>query len=308
MTPARPGGRGPRSTARMLATALPHRKGVLAALAAVALAVAWVVAPAAATAAPHARPPERSHPFLLALGDSISFGFQASKVGSPPDPAAFSTGYADVLAARDRRLRVTNYSCPGETTTSMIDGSCPWTAAGFALHDDYQGSQLVAADAFLRAHRREPGTVTLAIWGNDVAALSAACHDDLDCVAERAPAEVAAFGDRLGRILRSLRSAAPSARVVVVAAVHSFPPPSPEIDALYAALNRTIASTASTAGAAVADIVPVFDPPDPAERTAAICTLTLTCVSNGADGHPSDAGYRAIADAITAVIRRPCPS
>lgn len=284
------------------------RRSALTVLATVALVlVSMLCAPTSmAATAVAGRLANRHVPFLLALGDSISFGFQASKVGSPPDPTAFSTGYADVLAARDRRLQVTNYSCPGETTTTMIDGGCPWRAAGFAVHDEYPGSQLAAAVTFLRAHRSSPGLVTLAIWGNDVAALNTDCGGFPACVAQRAPAAIAAFGGRLSTILRALRSASPAAHVVVVAAVHSFPPPSPEIDALYAALNGAIAATAAAAHAEVADIVPVFDPPDPAQRATAICTLTLSCVSGGTDGHPSDAGYVAIADAISAATRPVC--
>lgn len=285
------------------------RARATAVLAALAVAVASTLAAPVATAAfTPARDGKRPAPFLLALGDSVSFGFQASKVGSPPDPAAFTTGYADVLAARNRHLVVTNFSCPGETTTTMINDGCPWSASGFALHDDYQGSQLAAAVSFLRSHRRGTGTVTLAIWGNDVLALITACGGDLACVSQRAPAEINAFAGRLATILLELRSAAPSARIIVVSAVHSFPPPSPEVDALYAALNRRIISTARQVRAQMADIVPIFNPADPAARATAICTLTLACVTGGADGHPSDAGYVAIADAISALTRRAVPT
>ena len=141
-----------------------------------------VAPPAAAWSATTDTPVNRSDRYLLALGDSISFGFQGPKVTNPPNPAAFDTGYVDVLAARDRSLDVTNYSCPGETTTTFIGGVCPWRQSGYALHDEYRGSQLVAAAAFLLAHRKNAGTVTLAIWGNDILALRIACGGDLRCV------------------------------------------------------------------------------------------------------------------------------
>lgn len=241
--------------------------------------------------------------YLLALGDSISFGFQGPKLTSPPNPAAFNTGYVDVLAARDPSLDVTNYSCPGETTTSFITGGCPWREAGFALHDPYEGSQLNAAVAFLQAHRQHAGTVTVAIWGNDILALTIACGGDLACVSQRAPAETTAFAGRLTTILRALRAAAPSADIAVLTAVHAFSPPTPEIDALYDALNSAIAAAAATTRTHIADVRPVFNPADAAARTAAICHYTLTCVTNGADSHPSDAGYQAIADQFATVTR-----
>ena len=83
-----------------------------------------------------------------------------------------------------------------------------------------------------------------------------------------------------------------------------LPPPTPEIDALYDALNSAIAATTRTH---IADVRPVFNPDDPAARAAAICHNTLTCATNGADSHPSDAGYQAIADSFAAVTRCPPP-
>lgn len=246
--------------------------------------------------------------YLLALGDSISFGFQGPKLTSPPDPTAFNTGYVDVYAARQPSLDITNYSCPGETTTSFITGGCPWSQAGFALHDPYAGSQLNAAVAFLRAHRKNPGAVTIAIWGNDVLALTIACGGDLACVSQRAAAETAAFAGRLKTILRALRAAAPRADITVLTAFHTFPPPTPEIDALYDALNSAITAAAAPTRTQIADIRPVFNPIDPAARAAAICHYTLSCVTNGADSHPSDAGYQAIAQEFAAVTRCPPPA
>ena len=108
-----------------------------------------VVAPESSAMTTSDHPGQRPEHYLLALGDSIGFGFQGPKLTSPVNPAAFDTGYVDVLAARHPSLDVTNYSCPGETTTSFITGACPWRQAGFGLHDPYEGSQLDAAVAFL---------------------------------------------------------------------------------------------------------------------------------------------------------------
>ncbi len=275
---------------------------------AVLLAMATMVSLAPAATA--AGVDHRRAPYLLALGDSISFGFQGPKVTIPPDPSAFDSGYVDVLAARNPSLHVTNFSCPGETTTTMIGGGCPWSGAGWALHDEYDGSQLDAAVSFLRAHRRSRGAITLAIWGNDILALRDACDADLACISERAPAEIAAFAVRLGTILRSLRAAAPSARIAVLAATHTIPPPTPEIDALYDALNSAVAATAAASRVRVADPRAVLNPPDDADRIAAICAYSLLCLTGGADGHPSDAGYTVIADAFAAALgaRGPAPS
>lgn len=289
-----------RRTAGHKPTTLVIQALVAATLAATSLLVVPFNA-AAATSSPG--PSSRPDRYLLALGDSISFGFQGPKLTNTPDPAAFDMGYADVLAASDPVLEVTNYSCPGETTTSFITGACPWRQAGFAVHNPYQGSQLDAAVAFLRAHRSSAGTVTLAIWGNDILALSIACGGDLTCVSQRAAAETAAFAGRLSSILQALRRAAPAVDIAVLAPFHAFPPLTPQIDALYDALNVAVAHVASTWRIRIADVRPIFNPADPTARSEAICHYTLTCVTNGADSHPSDAGYHVIADAFTEPIR-----
>jgi hypothetical protein len=128
-----------------------------AALAALALTLGTTTV-ASASPPPHLAPPKS---YYLALGDSIAYGFQTSKalVGLPPD--AFNTGYADLFAARLRQLRphiaTINYSCPGESTISFRQ-PCIWKTSG---HNDYPGSQLGAALAFLAAHRGKVSPITL---------------------------------------------------------------------------------------------------------------------------------------------------
>ena len=78
-------------------------------------------------------------------------------------PTAFDTGYVDDFGLRLRQIQPTittvNYGCPGETTSSFMTGPCLWTTLGQQLHDNFSGSQLGAAIAFLKAH---PGEVVCA--------------------------------------------------------------------------------------------------------------------------------------------------
>src|SRR5664279_591831 len=84
--------------------------------------------------------------YYLALGDSLSTGVQP--IG--PEARQFRTdeGYADQLVELARRhipgLEVVKLGFPGESTTTMIDGS---------LGEYVHGSQLREAVAFLREHR-----------------------------------------------------------------------------------------------------------------------------------------------------------
>src|SRR5260221_7929778 len=280
-------------------TVIRHLLRAGAALAALAVTVGSATA-ASATPLPRPTPPKN---YYLALGDSVAYGFQTSKAlaGLPPD--AFNTGYADLFAARLRQLRpqiaTVNYSCPGESTTSFLL-PCIWKTSGHALHNDYSGSQLDAALAFLAAHRGQVSPITLSLNGNDINDFLRPCPPgDLACIQNGAPVAIAAYRARLTSILTRLRAAAPDAAIIVVGAYDPNIGAFAFADPLFTQLNQAQQAAAATVRARFADPFPVFNPQgDDAAETTAICTLTLLC-SQG-DGHPSDTGYRALADTVWA--------
>ena len=243
----------------------------------------------------------------------IRYGIQPDKSAGLP-PSKFNTGYVNVFAARLRRLspniRVVNYGCPGESTKTFIAGGCPWLARGERLHNDFRGAQLKAALRFLRTHRSEVSPITINLWGNEVDALSDACGGRLSCARARmmtgyssprarAPRAIAQFASRLTTILRRLRETAPTAEIIAVGAWNNAVNRLRETDPLLRSLNTTIGRVAAGARARFADTFPRFNPQgNIARERARICAFTFTC-SRG-DGHPTDAGYRAIAAALWA--------
>ena len=118
--------------------------------------------------------------YYLALGDSLTYGFQPDKVSAGLRPAGFHSGFVDVFAARLRaqapKIEVVNYGCPGESTITFTRGGCPWLAARRPLHKAFQGSQMSAALAFLTSHRGRVSPITLTLGGNDATALSEVCN------------------------------------------------------------------------------------------------------------------------------------
>jgi lysophospholipase L1-like esterase len=63
------------------------------------------------------------------------------------------------------------------------------------------------------------------------------------------------------------------------------------------AMNAAMTDMVARNAARFADIFPIFNPQgDEAAETAAICTLLLICTEG--DSHPSDAGYRALGEAV----------
>src|SRR4051812_23087255 len=93
--------------------------------AAVALCVLGMLLPGAATAA-RTIPKVTPGSAYLAIGDSVSFGYEEPEVVPRPNYAKASTflGFPEHLG-RALHLRVFNASCPGETTSSFINPKAP---------------------------------------------------------------------------------------------------------------------------------------------------------------------------------------
>ena len=246
--------------------------------------------------------------YYLALGDSIAYGAQPDKGSAGLPPSGFNTGYVDVFAARLRalapKIRVVNYGCPGESTKTFIAGGCSGRHDVKGLHDNFQGAQLKAAVAFLRAHRGQVSPITLTLWGNDLFEILDACKGKPACVQARLPRTVASG---LTSILRQLRAAAPKAEIIVTGTWNPFVTDLKQTDPLLRSLNATIARVAARANARFADTFPAFNPQGNLVREKArICALTFACSPKyRGDPHPTDAGYRAIAAAVWAASGYP---
>jgi lysophospholipase L1-like esterase len=240
----------------------------------------------------------------LALGDSLAYGIQPDKVDRGLPPSGFDTGYVDVFAARVRalapRIRVVNYGCPGESTVTFVGGGCPWLAGGRALHNPFHGSQLAAALAFLRAHRGRVSPITVTLGANDESAAFASCGLNVACIRARAPKVIAQFASRLRSILGRVRAAAPRADLIVTGLWDANDPSHLQLgDPLVKAANTAMARVVRGAGGRFADVFPTFNPQgNLAREKARVCALTFIC--SRADGHPTDAGYRAIAAVVWA--------
>ena len=137
---------------RLIRTLLP--------LAAVAFAVA---VPASAQAARTS--------YYVSLGDSYAVGYQATGPGTGRTTRnGFADQVVDRAKARGHRLKLVNFGCGGETTTSVLKrkSSCLGRAPGAP---NYAGrTQVAAAERFLRRHRGKVKLITVSIGGNDVTA------------------------------------------------------------------------------------------------------------------------------------------
>jgi len=133
----------------------------------------------AAARRPVTRPPLVPGSTYLALGDSVTFGYQEPSVVPAPNyhDAASFLGYPEHLA-RELRVNVVNPACPGETSSSLIDnkaesngcenvhGAPGGYRTSFPLHVRYSGSQLAFAVHYLKTHHNVR-LVSLMIGAND---------------------------------------------------------------------------------------------------------------------------------------------
>ena len=272
------------------------------------MALALAAAASVVLAIPGSAASQSPRSYYLALGDSITYGLQPQKADAGRPPSAFDTGYVDVFAARLRKLspkiQVVNYGCPGESTVTFTRGGCPWLAEGKKLHDAFRGSQLKAALSVLRAHRGQVSPITVTLFGNDWFPLLERCKGNVGCVRKRAPSAVTSFASRLQSILQRLRAAAPAAEIIVTGAWNPDPAQLAPLRPIYRSLDAAIARAAAASRGRSAKTLAVFNPRGTVQaQRARLCALTFIC-SQG-DPHPTDAGYRALADAVLAASGYP---
>ena len=251
--------------------------------------------------------------YYLALGDSLAQGVQ-------PDAAGVSVetqqGYPDQLYAALRPahpgLRLVKLGCPGETTSTMIDGGiCHYPG----------GSQLAAAVAFLRAHRGHVFLVTIDIGANDLED----CGNQpnilkvLSCFVTDVPGAVS----RLATIMARLRATAgPGVRI---AGMSYYLPALAQwrdgssgqaiaklSERLEAGYNDLLQRVYANHDATVANVFGAFDSGDFSDQVrlpgigtvprnvALLCRWTWECAAppRGPNQHANTAGYRVIARAF----------
>jgi len=275
-----------------------------------AIAAAAVLTACSGPAAPHppqhapAKAPQVPATYYLALGDSLSRGVQ-------PDAAGVSVetgdGYPDQVYAVLRRtrpgLQLVKLGCPGETTSTMINGGiCHYPA----------GSQLAAAEAFLRAHRGRVLLVTLDIGANDPEACGS--QPGLSQLAKCAVTGIPEAVNRLGMIMAGLTAAGPGVRIV---GMNYYLPALAEwhnglmghlvartAERLAATYNAILDRVYTNSGARVANVFGAFETSDftsqdggEPRNVTLLCQWTWACTAppRGPNQHANQAGYQVIA-------------
>jgi lysophospholipase L1-like esterase len=266
--------------------------------------------------------------YYVALGDSLSTGFQPTLEGEGIET---HSGYVDDIYGQERQythdLELIDFGCPGDTTTSLLTGAGNYPLARRLHCDRSAGSQLNAALAFLRAHNRagEVPLITLDIGINDLNRCSA-LPDPASCL----QAGEAAIKTNLPRILRELRATAPSgARFATMTLYDTYLGKGPAQGATtananaflgaYREANVTITADDAAAGFRTADVADAFHTYDTtpvhwrgahvAANVARTCVLTWSCSPPPINHniHPDGHGYRVIAHEFEQAIGQLAP-
>jgi lysophospholipase L1-like esterase len=283
----------------------------------VALTAAVLVAFIAIVAGPAAADPvtgSASNGTYLALGDSVAFGYvPPNAVPAPNYFAAHSfLGYPEYLA-QQLNERVSNASCPGETTSSMLVAGAPSNGCEnspgspvgystlFPLHVQYQGTQMAYALKYLAAHKHTQ-LVTIDIGANDAFLCQETTPDHCTSGAELLGVanEIAA---NLTTIFHDLRVEAGYSGPIVALTYYSLSYSDPAQVAGAQFLNSVIAGVTSLNGGIVADGFAAFQGPSAAFAGDPCAAGLLIKLPDGTCNiHPSPVGARLLAAAIASAI------
>ena len=252
--------------------------------------------------------PDANVPTYLALGDSLAYGMQIGHLkqemqSGAVDATSFDTGYVNLLAERLKRktpdLRIVDLGCPGETTESFISGPCAFATNGkpfgtkpLPLHIPYVNAQLITALKYLKSTDSNVNLITIDIGINDLRADELACGTATDfesCLRGKWPRTAKTVTQNMNLILNKLRLAAPHVKILVMTYYNWLGIQHPRSDEQVRDLNQIITESAHTIGATTVSTFSAFN------RKQDLCQLSMICGPTK-DLHPSDAGYKVIAN------------
>ena len=257
--------------------------------------------------------------YYVSLGTSLAVGVQPNAAGLNQ---VTDEGYADQLyaaiAQQHRKLKLVKFGCPGETTTSMVDG-------GICTYP--KGSQLAQALKFLHAHKDHVALVTIDIGVNDI--LAEGCIVGTSVNFQCINSALVKIATNLPAILYAVREAThPDTPIVGMNYYNSFlaswlSGPDGQLLALqsagladvlnfnvlgptYAAFGMPVANVSAAFNSSnFATMVP-FPPPFGSVplNVAVICQFTYMCVAPpvGPNIHANPTGYSVIATAFADVL------
>ena len=253
----------------------------------------------------------------LALGDSVTFGYQESTVVPAPNyrSAANFPGYPEQMGAA-LRLQVANAACPGETSSSLINttaisNGCENTLGkpggyrtAYPLHVKYSGSQLGYAVSYLKSHHNVR-LVSLMIGANDYFVCEESTKDACSSASE-IEGVLNKLSANVKTILSTIRTKAKYTGQIAIQNYYSLNYASAFTNGQSKALNAAVDAAAKPFGVVITNSYSIFQAA--ASHSGAqgnTCTAgLLTQLSTGGCGvHPSYAGQALLAQAMEEAVK-----
>jgi lysophospholipase L1-like esterase len=253
----------------------------------------------------------------LALGDSVTFGYEESGVVPTPNyqDASSFVAYPEILGS-ELHLKVVNAACPGETSASLINNTaqsngCENTPGKgnvgyrtlYPLHVSYSGSQLAFAVSYLKKHSNVR-LVSLMIGANDGFLCEETTADQCTSFTEQA-ALIATISKNVKTILSTIRNKAHYNGQIAIENYYSTDSASATDDQQSELLNQGVDSAAKPFHVEIADGYGVFQTASAHSSGDSTCNAGLLTQlgSPGTCGiHPSYAGQSLLAQALEQVI------
>jgi lysophospholipase L1-like esterase len=245
----------------------------------------------------------------LALGDSVTFGYQEPAVVPAPNyhSAASFLGYPEHLGA-ELHLQVTNAACAGETSGSLINVKVKSNGCEnayrplYPLHVRYKGSQLAFALSFLRSHRQVK-LVSLMIGANDLFLCENGTPDHCASSAEQHAVFVQAAAN-VRRILSALRNQAHYHGQLAIVNYYSLDYSVALLSHASLGLNQAVDAVAKPFDVEIADGYGEFENASRRSGDKPCTAGLLTQLSTSGCGvHPTYAGQALLAEALLKAIR-----
>lgn len=250
----------------------------------------------------------------LALGDSVAFGYVPPAAVPAPNyfDARSFVGYPEFLA-QQLNERVSNASCAGETTASMLiagaqSNGCENSVGSpvgyrtlYPLHVQYQGTQMEYALHYLAAHKHTQ-LITIDIGANDAFVCEETTLDGCSSLPELIGLATQ-IATNLGTIYHELRVDAGYTGTIVALTYYSLSYSDPAAIGLAEFLDNTISGVTTAYGGIVADGLGAFAGPALAHGGSTCAAGLLIKLPDGTcDVHPTAAGHRLLAAAIATAI------
>lgn len=255
----------------------------------------------------------------IALGDSVTFGYEEPQVTPAPDypNAASFTGYPEMLGS-ELKLKVVNLACPGETSASLINSrsplgyvcesgapgsSKPGYRQAYPLHVNYTGSQLSYTTSYLKSHKNV-SLISLMIGANDFFRCEATTSDHCQSLNEQAQV-VSAVAGNVRTILSTLRNKDKYKGQLVIVNYYSLNYANSLDNLQSGAINQAVDNAAAPYKVKVANGFAEWEK-GAAKSGGNSCTAGLLTQLTGASTpcgiHPSYAGQALLAQAVENVL------